>query len=195
MCCRELVYHPPTSSRSSGTSSECYAELECLFTEASISITLTTIAGDFNIHFDDVTKSEPLRYLLNAFSLLQHVNSPTHKTGHTLDLVISSRNDNLVSSVVVYRDLISDYHSIALTLNTLKPSIETSVIAKRNFRNMDAAAFCDNIKSTCSTMCALVDGQHVDDLVLTYNTCLSDCLDKHAPWRNVRINSNSPHPW
>ena len=32
-------------------------------------------------------------------------------------------------------------------------------------------------------MCALVDGQHVDDLILTYNTCLSDCLDKHAPCR------------
>ena len=44
-------------------------------------------------------------------------------------------------------------------------------------------------------MCALVDGQHVDDLLLTYNIFLSDCLDKHAPWRNVRIKSNSPHPW
>ena len=63
------------------------------------------------------------------------------------------------------------------------------------YRNMDAAAFCDDIKSTCSTVCALGDGQHVDDLMLTYNTCLSDCLDKHAPWRNVHIKSNSPHPW
>ena len=40
-----------------------------------------------------------------------------------------------------------------------------------------------------------VDGQRVDDLILTYNTCLYDCLDKHAPWRNVRIKSNSQHPW
>ena len=74
------------------------------------------------------------------------------------------------------------------------PITETSVIAKRNIRNMDAAAFCDDIKSTCTTVYALVDGQHVDDLILTYNTCLSDCLDKHAPWRNVRIKSNSPLP-
>ena len=140
-------------------------------------------------------KSEPLRNLLNAFNLLQHVNSPTHKTGHTLDLVINSDNDNLLSFVVIYPDLISDHHCIALTLNILKPSTETSVIAKRNFRKVDAAAFCDDIKSTCSTMCAHVDGQHVDDLIFTYNTCLSDCLDKHAPWHNVRIKSNSPHPW
>ena len=190
-----VVYHPPASSRSSGTSSEFYTELECLFTEASVSFTPTIIAGDFNFHFDDVTKSEPLRNLLDAFNLLQHVTSPTHKHEHTLDLVISSDSDILVSSVVVYPDLISDHHCIALTLNILKPSTETSVTAKRNFRNMDAAAFCDDIKSTCSIICALVDDQHVDDLILTYNTCLSDCLDKHAPWRNVRKKSNSPRPW
>ena len=44
-------------------------------------------------------------------------------------------------------------------------------------------------------MFALVDGQHVDGLILTYNTCFSDSLDKHALWRNVRIKSYSPHPW
>ena len=109
--------------------------------------------------------------------------------------MISSDSDILESSVVVYPDLISDHHCIALTLNILKPSTETSVTAKRNFRNMDAAAFCDDIKSTCSIICALVDDQHVDDLILTYNTCLSDCPDKHALWRNVRKKSNSPRPW
>ena len=76
-----VVYHPPASSRSSGTSSEFYTELECLFTEASVSVTPTIIAGDFNIHFDDVTKSEPIHNLLDAFNLLQHIHSPTHKTG------------------------------------------------------------------------------------------------------------------
>ena len=122
-----VVYHPPASSRSSGTSSEFCTELECLFTEASVSVTPTIIADDFNIHFDDVTKSEPLRDLRDAFNLLQHFNSPTHYTGHTLDLVISGDSDNLVSSVVVYPDLRSDHHCIALTLNISKPETETSV--------------------------------------------------------------------
>ena len=27
-------------------------------------------------------------------------------------------------------------------------------------------------------------------------TCsFTDCLDKHAPWRNVRVRHNTPHPW
>ena len=70
-----VVYQHPASSRSSGTSSEFYTELECFFTEASVSVTPTIIAGDYNIHVDDVTKSEPLRNLLDAFNLLQYVNS------------------------------------------------------------------------------------------------------------------------
>ena len=28
-----------------------------------------------------------------------------------------------------------------------------------------------------------------------YNTCLTDCLDKHTPWRNVRVRDTTPHPW
>ena len=33
--------------------------------------------------------------------LIQHVKSPTHKHGHTFDLVISRRSDNLINTVQV----------------------------------------------------------------------------------------------
>ena len=42
---------------------------------------------------------------------------------------------------------------------------------------------------------AQADGQQAEELVTSYNTCLSDCLDKHAHWRYVRVKNNSPHPW
>ena len=28
-----------------------------------------------------------------------------------------------------------------------------------------------------------------------YNTCLTDCLYKHVPWRNVRVRDTTQHPW
>ena len=28
-----------------------------------------------------------------------------------------------------------------------------------------------------------------------YNTCLTDCLDKHTPWYNVQVRDTTPHPW
>ena len=82
------------------------------------------IVGDFNVHFDDEMKPQPLRNLPESFNMLQHVHSPIHKTGHTLDLVISHDTDNLVPSVVVYSDSMSDHYRKELTLNALKRSVE-----------------------------------------------------------------------
>ena len=73
-----VVYQPPVSSKSSGLVSEFYVELEHLFTEAAIYVVPTIIARDFNVHFDNEAKSEPLRNLLESFNLIQRVLSPTH---------------------------------------------------------------------------------------------------------------------
>ena len=61
-----VAYHPPSSSKTSETTSIFYAELEQLFMEASISV----IVGDFNVHFDDYIKSEPIRTSLLPLLLI-----------------------------------------------------------------------------------------------------------------------------
>ena len=62
---------------------------------------------------------------------------------------------------------------------TTKPSTETSIIVKLNYY----------------VIVVLADGQHIEVLKSIYNICLSDSLDKQAPWRNGRMKNNSPHPW
>ena len=49
------------------------------------------IAGDFNIHVDDATDihASKLSDILSCHSLHQHVYSPTHVHGHTLDLSVA----------------------------------------------------------------------------------------------------------
>ena len=49
------------------------------------------IAGDINIHCDSIDNlhTVQLNDLLEAFGLTQYINSPTHKKGHTLDVVIA----------------------------------------------------------------------------------------------------------
>ena len=41
----------------------------------------------------------------------------------------------------------------------------------------------------------MTNDRQADELVHVYNTCLTNCLDKHAPWRNVRVRDTTPHPW
>ena len=170
-----VAYHPPSSSKISGTTSNFYAELEQLFIEASVSVIPTVIVGYFNVHFDDHITSEPIRTLLESFNLTQHVHSPTHQTGHILDLVVCHTDDNFITSVAVHPDSLSDHHRIELTLSALKPAVKTVMIAKRNFRNIET----DDI--VCGRECSTSRGiggdvQH-----------LSHCLDKQTPWCNVRV--------
>ena len=49
------------------------------------------ITGDFNIHVDNDTDTNAVAFnnLLSACGLTQHINSSTHKCGHTLDLFIT----------------------------------------------------------------------------------------------------------
>ena len=51
------------------------------------------LRGDFNIHIDDMKSSETLTFFdtLDSLDLRNHVNLPTHKSQHYLDLFIDSR--------------------------------------------------------------------------------------------------------
>ena len=51
------------------------------------------LLGDFNVHVDDVTDYDAKRFirLLDSCGLHQHVEGPTHVSGHTLDLLISHK--------------------------------------------------------------------------------------------------------
>lgn len=49
------------------------------------------LIGNFNIHIDRLANTRPKEFLelLNCMDFKQHVNTPTHKHGHTIDLVVS----------------------------------------------------------------------------------------------------------
>ena len=146
----------------------------------------------FNVHVDNEAKSKPLRNLLESFNLIQHVLSPTHHSGHILDLVASSSDNNLISSVTV----IPDHHRIEIAVSTLARPFVVAMTAKRNFWNTDNVALRSEIEYVCVDMTTCGKDQQVEELVATYNNNnLTMCLDKHAPWRSVRTRSNIHQAW
>ena len=58
------------------------------------------IMGDFNSHVEDVQDSKHLAFqcLFQSLGLIQHVDYPTHLSGHTLDLIITKEEDTLCVS-------------------------------------------------------------------------------------------------
>ena len=65
--------------------------------------------GDFNFHMADEMNrcTAALRDLLESANLQEHVNQQTHRKGHALDLIMSSKSGNLIllklkSIIVLY---------------------------------------------------------------------------------------------
>lgn len=65
------------------------------------------LVGDFNFHIDRQTDCDAKRFvsILDSFDLVQHVAGPTHRDGHTLDLVITRASEKeLVSFMLCWTE-------------------------------------------------------------------------------------------
>ena len=64
------------------------------------------IAGDVNIHTEtDESSSKQFKDILDMFNLTQHIKFPTHKLGHTLDIVVTLKDTAVMNTVAVEYDL------------------------------------------------------------------------------------------
>ena len=113
-----VVYRPPPS-RKNGLKYENFAIEWSSYIEQFVEVREELlIVGDFNIHVDSSNnESKGFLDILNANGLTQHVTSPTHQKGHTLDLVITREQSNLLSgSPIVFISGVSDANSSFLSI-------------------------------------------------------------------------------
>ena len=129
--------------------------------------------------------------LLNSFGLQQHVDSPTHVAGRTIDLVISRSADNVISSCLV-SDFISDHNAVIATISCGKPHAKRKTIQYRKLKSIDMSHLISDLNSS---RLVTEDPDTVDDAVTLYNTVLQDLLDKHAPISSRSIAACEPQPW
>ena len=94
------------------------------------------ITGDFNIHVDVPNDSNAARFLelLTSMGLEQHVNKPTHISGHTLDLIITRCSDSLLCAKPIADYLFSDHITVLCDLELGKPPPKLHPRCKFHFR-------------------------------------------------------------
>ena len=95
-----------------------------------------------NVHFDN--PSDPCTVALNVvlgnLSLEQLVNVPTHRSGHSLDWLITNRATDVLDLIVADM-LLSDHFVISLDLLLRKPGRVTKKVPSRNIRSVDMHAY------------------------------------------------------
>ena len=118
-----VIYRPPSSGRNRETINTFIDELSTLLEVLIITRQKLLRVGDFNLHVDDPHHADVQRFLslLDMSELCNHVQGPTHTSGHTLDLVISRRYDDLVSDVSTDESLPSDHRCITCRLSIARP--------------------------------------------------------------------------
>ena len=111
-----IVYRPPNNTSCALFFEEFSRLLEHVLSEPLASL---MIAGDLNFHMENSNNALTRHFteILETFDLKQHVLSATHASGHTLDLLITRLNEELVRNVKIHDPMISDHLAVFYNLS------------------------------------------------------------------------------
>ena len=150
------------------------------------------IVGDFNIDFLDSSDYEYNRFIniLNTFDFTQHVNMPTHNSGHLLDYVITRRDNNLLSNIIV-SDFISDHRVLHASLTCQRPHPARKQIQVRALRRINDVALNGDLAGIeIDTECG-----DVNTVAIQYDDCMRKLLGKHAPLKTIQVVERPMNDW
>ena len=119
----------------------------------------------------------PRSVSVETFDLKQHVLSATHASGHTLDLLITRLNEELVRNVKIHDPMISDHLAVFCNLCLKKPQFRKKVISTRKLRSLDNDSFREDVRDS-----SLVEEEPLTWIVQLLNMIMVfDCCWINSP--------------
>ena len=151
------------------------------------------IVGDFNIHMNDINNCDTKAFneMLTNFDCLQHIQCPTHESGHTIDLRITPRSTGLNISAAKVDYYLSDHAFIDFHTSLPKLPLLKSIVHSRSLARIHKQSFKNFLSYSVSDMVKL----NGEALATQYNRRLSELLDKHAPIKSKRITMRPAVAW
>ena len=137
------------------------------------------LVSDFNINLDEPAHSDTILFndTLESLDLQNMVKSPTHRSGHILDVIITECNSPLVSSVHIGHQF-SDDNFIHPVLSTTKPVPVEMTVKYQKIKNINIDKFGNDVRNYCTDQDQV---RSVEELLTHYNETLLGTLNKHAP--------------
>ncbi len=115
--------------------------------------------------------------LIESFDLVQHVLDPTHIAGHTLDLVLTRREEHLLADCFV-ADQLSDHSAVHWILKANRPLRPRKPVTLRRLKTVDRGLLLSDLLDL-PFVASPADEVHT--LLQQYNSGITDVLDVHAP--------------
>lgn len=153
------------------------------------------LVGDFNTHFEKTELRDNifLSDLMSSFGLSQLVNGPTHKAGHTLDLIFMN-NFEVQSTVSNPIDFcVGDHFPVYLSLCNVH-NRTNRITNHKNYRNLSGI----NLVEFASDLCSQLDNLKDLDFPSHYerfSSITNETLSRHAPLKTKTVPTKKPVPW
>ena len=147
------------------------------------------IAGDFNIHVNDVDSADARQFLdaMEALGFDQLVDFCTHESGNILDLMFTCIGNKIKSGNIKSDDFISDHRLIQSQLNLAQNSCSLVHNASRNFRDVDFESFWKDANlDELSKPVEDCENANLEEFLNTCSEMITNALDKHAPLRKFK---------
>ena len=182
-----VIYRPPN-----GSVIDFCEEMTTLLETTILDVNEPIFCGDFNIHAEDISNFDTIIFygFLDSFNLTNKIIFSTHKSGHTLDLVLVEKNSKL-DYMLKQGHMITDHNFIHFYCEL--PSMERSErwINCRRLKDIDENAFAKDISNSFNNEL----GNSTSDIVNTYNKVLREILDKYAPSKKTLVKQSHNQPW
>ena len=123
----------------------------------------------------------------------QHVTYPTHRTGHTLDLVLTRDRDSFAPTVSSQDQCYPDHFSVFCDLSLTTEYSFLQKVTYRKINTINTDCFIRDVSaSALHSSSATTD---LDSDVALYNTTLSTIVNMHAPEKTRRIPAHPQPRW
>ena len=196
-----IVYRPPPYKRNGFKNSVFSDEWSLYLDRLAVITNDVIITGDPNFHIDNVNDADAVRFngTLEAHRLVQHVVGPTHKKGHTLDVVITRD----ISSLLIGMPTVSepclgdtkgnpsgDHQALCFRINLTKPDSVRQSVTFRKLRDILIPEFIKDLTPIFNDT-----DRPLNELVHAYTTGIEAVIDQHAPVQRKSITLRPNAQW
>ena len=185
------IYHPPLGP-AGNTITRFINQVGELFQYYLANHKNLVILGNFNIHVHDGTNPDSLVYIntLAALGLTQHISTPTHRLGGTLDLIYT---ESLATTRVIYSftgNYISDHRLVGIELETSKLWEKPTSTRFRKYTDLTLENFTAMFRNE-----EITQHSKLEDALEAYNKELERTLDKLVPAKKKADYRKQSRPW
>ena len=145
-----IIYRTPYPEKHPVTVATFLGEFAEYLESIVLSSERLLIVGDMNIQVDVSDDADAINFLdlLECMGLTQHMIRPTHRCGHSLDLIITRDLDSLVQTSLISDSFLSDHCTVLSELTLRMPATTVKEVCYRKTEAIDIKSFKDDLRKS-----------------------------------------------